>query len=124
MFTSEPDERNPLRVAAGKTNRQKRGPLTPEGKRRLRDAALHHQPWQYSTGPKTAAGKARAGKVELKAFHEAGNIVIEIIDDGRGLNKKKLLEKATAAGIISPGQELARRSPLAQGGRRDGPDAW
>jgi two-component system chemotaxis sensor kinase CheA len=53
-----------------------------------------------------AAGKPRMGRVELKAFHEAGNIVIEIIDDGRGLNKKKLLEKATAAGIITPGQEL------------------
>ncbi|HEX3355992.1 MAG TPA: chemotaxis protein CheA [Tepidisphaeraceae bacterium] len=56
-----------------------------------------------------AAGKTRTGKVELKAFHEAGNIVIEIIDDGRGLNKKKLLEKAAAAGIITPGQELSEQ---------------
>jgi two-component system chemotaxis sensor kinase CheA len=58
---------------------------------------------------RAAAGKPRAGRVELKAFHEAGNICIEIIDDGRGLNKKKLIEKATAAGILTPGQELSEQ---------------
>jgi two-component system chemotaxis sensor kinase CheA len=58
---------------------------------------------------RAAAGKPRAGRVEIKAFHEAGNICIEIVDDGRGLNKKKLIEKATAAGILTPGQELSEQ---------------
>jgi two-component system, chemotaxis family, sensor kinase CheA len=58
---------------------------------------------------RVALGKPRAGRVELKAFHEAGNIVIRITDDGRGLNKKRLVDKATAAGIITPGQELAEQ---------------
>jgi two-component system chemotaxis sensor kinase CheA len=55
---------------------------------------------------RVALGKPRAGRVELKASHEAGNIVIRITDDGRGLNKKKLVDKAIAAGIVTAGQEL------------------
>jgi hypothetical protein len=47
-------------VAAGRLNRRKRGPLTPEGRERLRQAALAKQPWQHSTGPRTAAGKVKA----------------------------------------------------------------
>ena len=46
--------------------------------------------------------KPAAGRVELRAFHQAGSIVIEIEDDGRGLNKEKLLEKAIERGLISP----------------------
>jgi two-component system chemotaxis sensor kinase CheA len=55
------------------------------------------------------AGKGRTGRVELKAYHEAGNIVIEIRDDGRGINKKRLIDKATAAGIIKEGQTLTEQ---------------
>jgi hypothetical protein len=51
---------NPKRVAAGRLNRLKRGPLTPEGRERLRQAALANQPWLASTGPRTAAGKVKA----------------------------------------------------------------
>src|SRR5688572_23871553 len=49
---------SPARVAAGRRNRQLRGPLTVEGLRRLREAALRHKPWERSTGPRTPAGKA------------------------------------------------------------------
>jgi two-component system chemotaxis sensor kinase CheA len=56
---------------------------------------------------RVAQGKSRAGLVQLKAYHEAGNIVIEITDDGRGLNKQRLVEKAIAAGIVQPGEQLA-----------------
>jgi two-component system chemotaxis sensor kinase CheA len=52
-------------------------------------------------------GKARAGRVQLRAYHQAGSIVIEITDDGRGLNKRRIVEKAIAAGIVKPGQELS-----------------
>lgn len=58
---------------------------------------------------RASMGKPRAGRIELKAYHEAGNIVIRITDDGRGLNKTKLVEKALAAGIITPGQELTEQ---------------
>ena len=53
------------------------------------------------------SGKRPAGRIELKAYHQAGNIVIEITDDGKGLNKDKILKKAIAAGIVKEGQELA-----------------
>ena len=48
------------RVQAGKRNRQLRGKLTPAGRKTLRESAIRHQPWKFSTGPKTAAGKARS----------------------------------------------------------------
>lgn len=54
-----------------------------------------------------AAGKPRAGKVQLRAYHQAGHIVIEISDDGRGLRKDKIIAKAIAAGIVQEGQELS-----------------
>src|SRR4051812_39065693 len=46
------------RVAAGKRNRRLRGALSPAGRQRLRDAVLRDRPWEHSTGPRTAAGKA------------------------------------------------------------------
>ncbi len=53
------------------------------------------------------AGKSPTGKVELKAYHQGGNIVIEIADDGRGLNKDKILQKAIKNGLVKEGQELS-----------------
>ncbi|MDD2659969.1 MAG: chemotaxis protein CheA [Methylococcales bacterium] len=47
-----------------------------------------------------AAGKPETGTIELKAYHRGGHIVIEIIDDGRGLDRKKLISKAIANGVI------------------------
>jgi len=55
------------------------------------------------------AGKSPAGHVELRAYHQAGNIVVEIRDDGRGLNQKKILAKARQAGLIQEGQELSEQ---------------
>lgn len=55
------------------------------------------------------AGKPRAGRVQLRAFHQAGKIVIEISDDGRGLNKKKILKKAMDAGIVREGEDLTEQ---------------
>jgi hypothetical protein len=48
------------RVEAGKRNRRLRGDLTPEGRERLRAAALVNKPWAKATGPRTPAGKAAA----------------------------------------------------------------
>lgn len=45
-------------------------------------------------------GKPAKGTVKLSAFHEGGNVVIEIIDDGAGLNGEKIIAKALSKGII------------------------
>jgi two-component system, chemotaxis family, sensor kinase CheA len=54
-------------------------------------------------------GKPAAGHVELRAYHQAGNIVVEIRDDGRGLNQKKILAKARQAGLVKEGEELTEQ---------------
>ncbi len=53
---------NPRRVAAGKLNRQKSGPLTLAGRERLQQAALANRPWEHSTGPRTIEGKIRVAE--------------------------------------------------------------
>lgn len=45
------------------------------------------------------AGKPPQGRIELRASHVSGNIVIEVIDDGAGLNRERILAKAHAAGM-------------------------
>lgn len=47
-----------------------------------------------------AAGKPEMGTIELKAYHRGGHIVIEIVDDGRGMDKAKLLAKAIEKGLV------------------------
>jgi two-component system chemotaxis sensor kinase CheA len=46
-----------------------------------------------------AAGKSATGTITLNAFHQGGNIVIEVADDGAGLNRKKILSKARERGM-------------------------
>lgn len=47
------------------------------------------------------AGKPRTGKVTIRAKHQENHIVIEIIDDGRGINPEKIKAKAVESGIMS-----------------------
>jgi two-component system chemotaxis sensor kinase CheA len=54
-------------------------------------------------------GKPATGTVRVAAAHEAGQITIEISDDGRGLNLAKIKEKALARGLTTP-QQLAQMS--------------
>ena len=49
-----------------------------------------------------AAGKSAEGHITLRAFHASGNIVIEIEDDGRGLNREKLFDKGVSMGLFRP----------------------
>jgi two-component system chemotaxis sensor kinase CheA len=51
-------------------------------------------------------GKPEEGKVRLSACHEGGHVVIEIADDGRGLNREAILKKAIAQGLIRPRTRL------------------
>jgi two-component system chemotaxis sensor kinase CheA len=46
------------------------------------------------------AGKPQRGNVYLRAFHKGGYVVIEVEDDGQGLNRPKILEKAREKGLI------------------------
>ncbi|MDO9106493.1 MAG: chemotaxis protein CheA [Methylovulum sp.] len=53
-----------------------------------------------------AAGKPETGIIELKAYHRGGHIVIEIIDDGHGLDRKKLIAKAVEKGLVEENATL------------------
>lgn len=51
-------------------------------------------------------GKPLKGTIELRAFHEGGSVVIQIADDGRGLDKEAILAKALEKGIVGEGETL------------------
>lgn len=48
-----------------------------------------------------AAGKPETGRVDLKAYNEGNHIVIEVVDDGKGLDADMLKQKAVEKGLIS-----------------------
>ena len=52
------------------------------------------------------AGKNRSGKIHLQAYHQGSNIIVEITDDGRGLNKDRITAKAKAGGLITDEDNL------------------
>ncbi|MGB3962566.1 MAG: chemotaxis protein CheA, partial [Sulfurimonas sp.] len=54
-----------------------------------------------------AAGKSVEGNLTLRAYHKSGNIVISVSDDGRGINKEKVLKKAIERGVISGDENLS-----------------
>jgi two-component system chemotaxis sensor kinase CheA len=58
-------------------------------------------------------GKPACGTVHLTACHQGGNIVIEIKDDGAGLNTEKLLAKAIQQGIVAPDAQLSEKEVFA-----------
>jgi two-component system chemotaxis sensor kinase CheA len=53
-----------------------------------------------------AAGKSETGILELNAFHEGGSIIIEVKDDGAGLNKARILQKGRERGLVQENEEL------------------
>ncbi len=54
-----------------------------------------------------AAGKDPIGKLVLRAFHDAGSMVIQVIDDGTGLDRKRIAEKAVAMGLAADATRLS-----------------
>lgn len=60
-----------------------------------------------TTPERIKAGKSEVGKVVLSAYHEGGHIIIEIADDGRGLNTEKIKEKILKNDLATP-DELAK----------------
>ena len=55
---------------------------------------------------RVAAGKPEQGTIHLNAYHDGGSICIVVEDDGRGLNRQKIVAKALEKGIISEGESL------------------
>lgn len=53
-----------------------------------------------------ALGKDPSGKIVLEAFHDSGNIVVQISDDGAGLDHESILQHARSKGIIPEGARL------------------
>ncbi|MBF0328064.1 MAG: chemotaxis protein CheA [Nitrospirae bacterium] len=53
---------------------------------------------------RAAKGKRAKGVLKLNAFHDAGCIVIEVVDDGAGLNKEKIIKKALERGMLNQSQ--------------------
>lgn len=53
------------------------------------------------------AGKSEEGRVTLRAYHRGGSIIIEVKDDGRGINKEKVYRKALEKGIVEKDEELS-----------------
>lgn len=60
-----------------------------------------------------AAGKAGIGTIELKASHEGDSIILEVSDDGRGMNPEKIRAKAIERGLLNPADtELSDKDVL------------
>jgi len=59
-----------------------------------------------SAEQRRAAGKVIQGRVDLRAFHKSGRLVIEVADDGGGLNAEKLKNKAIEKGILKANANL------------------
>ena len=53
------------------------------------------------------AGKDAIAKVTLRAGHQAGHILIEVVDDGRGLDSAKILKKAREKGLVDENTQLS-----------------
>ncbi len=56
---------------------------------------------------RVAKGKRAKGRVDLRAYPDAGSIVIEIEDDGGGLDKERILAKAIENGVVKPSDKLS-----------------
>lgn len=54
-----------------------------------------------------AAGKSKTAVININAYHEGGNIIIKVSDDGAGLNLDKILQKARSSGLVDEQDELS-----------------
>jgi two-component system chemotaxis sensor kinase CheA len=65
-----------------------------------------------STEKRRKAGKSETGNVSLSAYHQGGRLVIEVKDDGGGIDTKVLTQKAIEKGIVRPGQTLTEKEAI------------
>ncbi|RLB85353.1 MAG: chemotaxis protein CheA, partial [Deltaproteobacteria bacterium] len=59
-----------------------------------------------SSSDRLEQGKAAQGIITLRAYHKGGHIIIEIEDDGKGLDKDSIFEKAKATGLITGSEQM------------------
>ncbi|TMM54665.1 chemotaxis protein CheA [Sulfitobacter sabulilitoris] len=59
------------------------------------------------TEMRVAAGKPEQGRVRLTAAHKSGRVVIEVSDDGGGINRSRVLQIATEKGLVAPDASLS-----------------
>jgi two-component system chemotaxis sensor kinase CheA len=76
----------------------------------ISDPLLHMVRNSIDHGIETPEERRKTGKdatahIRLAAYHQSGQIVIEIADDGRGLNREKILAKATERGLVKSGSQ-------------------
>ena len=60
-----------------------------------------------SSEKRVAAGKPAEGQVKLAAFHRSGRIVIEVSDDGAGINRPRVKDIAISKGLVDPAAQLS-----------------
>jgi two-component system chemotaxis sensor kinase CheA len=77
----------------------------------LADPLMHMVRNAMDHGVESPAERERSGKppiarLLLRATHQAGQVVIEVTDDGRGLDRNKILSKAISKGLVSSGEGL------------------
>ena len=70
----------------------------------LRNAMDHGIEWPEE---RLAAGKPKTGVITLSAEHRGERVVLKLSDDGRGLNREKVLNKAVAQGLVAHGEHLS-----------------
>jgi two-component system chemotaxis sensor kinase CheA len=58
-------------------------------------------------GEREPRGKTREGRIRLNAYHQEGNVFIEVTDDGAGLDRNKIRERAVSLGLLRAGDEIA-----------------
>ncbi|MBP7605059.1 MAG: chemotaxis protein CheA [Spirochaetes bacterium] len=58
-----------------------------------------------SAAEREAAGKERTGTITLRSYHQEGNVFIEVLDDGRGIDRARLRAKAEQMGLLKPGED-------------------
>ena len=84
--------------AAAELDRQVLERMVPPLEHMLRNAVVHGI---ETPAKRIAAGKPETGTINLNAYHEGGHIIIEIADDGRGLNVEKIKAKALSSGLTT-----------------------
>ncbi|WP_167508045.1 chemotaxis protein CheA, partial [Corallococcus aberystwythensis] len=77
----------------------------------LRDPLLHLLRNALDHGIETpdqrrAAGKDPRGRLRLKAYHDAGSVVVELSDDGRGIQRERVRERARQRGLVAAPERL------------------